>query len=126
VVRGKLTRLLFKIAGITSLALGILGAVLPLLPTTPFLLLSAYCFSKSSYKWHKWLLTNRIFGEYLRNYKANRGIPKRVKIYILVTLWGTILASAIFATDMWWLRCLLILIATAVTIHVARIKTSNK
>ncbi|MCC8088756.1 MAG: YbaN family protein [Rikenellaceae bacterium] len=124
-VRGKIIQWLLKAAGLTSLTLGLLGIVLPLLPTTPFLLLSAYCFSKSSYKLHRWLLTNKIFGEYLRNYKANRGIPRRVKIYILSMLWVTILSSAIFATDMLWLRCLLILIAVSVTIHVVRIKTSK-
>ena len=111
--------------GFTALGLGILGIPLPLLPTTPFLLLAAGCFGRSSEPLLRWLLTNRLFGDYLRNYVQNRGIPRRVKIYILALLWTTIGVSVFFAADGWWLRLLLITVAIGVTIHVLRIRTAK-
>ena len=66
-------RLLF-ISGFISLALGIVGIILPLLPTTPFLLLSAYCFSQSSEKFHNYILNNKVFGQYIRDYNEKKGI----------------------------------------------------
>ena len=119
---GKISRSLLSAGGFTSLGLGLLGIALPLVPTTPFLLLSAWCFGKSSPRLLRWLLTNRLFGEYLRNYRDNKGIPRRVKIYILGMLWATILLSARYATSLWWVRLLLILIAAGVTFHLFRIK----
>ena len=112
-------------AGCISLGLGILGIPLPVLPTTPFLLLSAWCFGRSSEPLLRWLLTNRVFGEYLRGYVQNRGIPGRVKWYVLILLWATILLSAFLAVKVWWLRIMLIGIAAGVTIHVLRIRTSK-
>lgn len=124
-IRNKPIRWLLIGAGCTALALGILGIPLPVLPTTPFLLLSAWCFGRSSETLLRWLLTNKIFGEYLRNYIQNRGIPKRVKIIIVVTLWITILLSAFLAVEVWWLRILLILVAIGVTVHILRIQTAK-
>lgn len=124
-VRSKTARWLLISAGSTSLGLGILGAALPVLPTTPFLLLSAYCFGKSSPKLLHWLLTNEVFGRYLQNYREHRGIPGRVKVYILIMLWTTILCSAFLATQMWWLRIFLIATAIGVTLHILRIKTAQ-
>ncbi|MDR0954323.1 MAG: YbaN family protein, partial [Rikenellaceae bacterium] len=94
--------------GCITLGLGLVGIPLPVLPTTPFLLLSAWCFGRSSERLLRWLLTNRMFGEYLRNYVEDRGIPRRVKVYILLLLWGTILFSAFVKIDLWWLRILLL------------------
>lgn len=113
-------------SGLVSLGLGILGIFLPILPTTPFLLLSAYCFGKSSPRLHRWMLTNRVFGEYLRNYKDKKGVPLKVKVFTLTLLWATILFSAFVAINMWWLRILLIFIAVCVTTHLVRIKTYRK
>ena len=121
--RQKGVRGILIVAGCTALGLGILGIPLPVLPTTPFLLLAAWCFARSSERLHRWLLTNRLFGGYIRDYTEHRGIPRRVKVYILVLLWGTILSSAIFAVDAWWIRILLFAVAAGVTVHVLRIKT---
>lgn len=124
-IRSRLGRGALIGTGCTSLGLGILGIPLPVLPTTPFLLLSAYCFGRSSPRLLRWLLTNPLFGSYLCNYCLHRGIPRRVKVYILITLWVTILLSAFLAVSWWWLRGVLIAIAVGVTIHLLRLGTTK-
>lgn len=119
----KLARALLVAAGTLSVGLGVLGIFLPLLPTTPFLLLAAFCYTRSSPRLLEWLLGNRWFGEYIRNYREGRGIPMREKVFTLSLLWITIAATTILALDTWPLRLLLLAIATSVTIHVARVKT---
>ncbi len=104
-------------------ALGILGMLLPVLPTTPFLLLAAACFGRSSERCHHWLMNNRWCGDYLRNYREGRGISIRQKAITLLLLWLTIGSTAYWAIAQWWLRALLIGIALGVTIHLLRIKT---
>ena len=116
---------LLVVAGCVSLGLGLLGIPLPVLPTTPFLLVSAWCFGRSSEPLLRWLLTNRLFGVYLRGYVQNRGVPKRVKIYVLVLLWTTLLFSAFWVAKAVWLSILLIGVAVGVTLHVLRIRTAK-
>ena len=82
---------LYIAAGVLALLLGILGLFLPLLPTTPFLLLASWCFARGSDRLHGWLLSHRVFGEYLRNFEAGRGIPLKAKIVATVMLWGSLL-----------------------------------
>ncbi|MDD3125645.1 MAG: YbaN family protein [Candidatus Kapabacteria bacterium] len=117
----------FVAIGLLSLALGIIGIFLPILPTTPFLLLSAFCFTRSSKRLLIFLLTNRFFGKYISNYRNGLGIPLRTKIYTVSLLWITILFSIFFVVDeKFWLQILLACIAIGVTIHVSRIKTLKK
>ena len=111
--------------GIISVALGTIGIFVPLLPTTPFLLLAAACFIYSSQTMYKWLLTNRLFGRYLKDYIESKGIPLRIKIWTLLFLWGTIITSMIFFTDSILVRILLLFIASAVTVHLFWIKTKK-
>lgn len=115
-------RILLIICGFVSLVVGMLGIFLPLLPTTPFLLLSAYCFARSSRKFHRWLLGNTILGKYIRNYREGRGMTLRAKICTLSLLWATILVSAYFCPII-YVKIGLLLVAIGVTIHVVRIKT---
>ncbi len=77
---------LFRLFGFVFLGLGALGIVLPLLPTTPFVLLSAACFARSSERWHRWLLANETFGPMIRNWEDNRCISCRVKTIGILTL----------------------------------------
>lgn len=90
------TRILLIIAGYISLALGILGIFLPLLPTTPFLLLAGACFLRSSDRLYHWLITHRILGPYITSWKKGEGIPKRVKIFSITFLWVSMLLSVYF------------------------------
>ncbi|UCE75537.1 MAG: YbaN family protein [Methanomassiliicoccales archaeon] len=119
----KLTRALWTAAGTVFLCLGIIGIVLPLLPTTPFLLLAAACYLRGSKKMHDWLLNQKWFGKYIRNYQEGRGIPLKVKILAISFLWITITFSALFVIDFLWGKILLFIIAVAVSIHIIRIKT---
>ena len=72
-------RLLWALAGVISLALGLVGAFLPVLPTVPFVLLAAFCFSRGSRRAEDWLLNHRLFGPMVRDWRANHSIPLRVK-----------------------------------------------
>jgi len=118
---------LLLVAGTISLAFGTIGIVLPILPTTPFLLLSAACYLRSSERMHKWLLGNRWFGEYIRNYQEGRGIPLKTKIVAMAFLWGTIIFSAFFVLDEILIaQVALLLIALGVSIHLIRLPTFKK
>ncbi len=108
-------RMIFIALGSLFVFLGIIGIVLPLVPTTPFLLLAAACYAKGSEKCYNWLFNHRWFGEYLRNYRDGKGIPLKVKVTMLIFLWLTISLSAGFIIDIQWVQIMLIGIATAVT-----------
>lgn len=109
--------------GTLCVALGAIGVVLPVLPTTPFLLLAAACYARSSERFYVWLMTNRWCGAYIRNYREGRGIPLRQKVLTLALLWTTIGASACFAVSNGWVRLLLLAIAAGVTLHLLHIPT---
>ncbi len=114
----------FLIAGgLLSVALGFLGIFLPLLPTTPFLLLAAACFCRSSERLYRWLMNHKWFGPIIRNYREHRAIPLKAKIITLVMLWLSIGYSAFFVIELVWVRVLLLVIATGVTLHVGRLRT---
>ncbi len=116
-------RILLIASGTFFVALGVLGMFLPVLPTTPFLLLAAVCYARSSERFYHWLLTNRWFGEYIRNYREGRGIPLKQKVLTLVLLWLTIGYAALFVVSLWWIKLILVGIAVGVTIHLVRMKT---
>jgi uncharacterized membrane protein YbaN (DUF454 family) len=116
-------RVFFLVSGFVSLGLAILGIFLPVLPTTPFLLLSAYCFSRSSKKWHQWLLKHKHFGKIIRDYNERRGVSLRIKIFAISFLWITILFSVVVVVEPIVLDFLLITIATFVTIHIFKLQT---
>ncbi len=109
--------------GTFFLALGIIGVFLPLLPTTPFLLMSAACYFKGSKRMHDWLLNNRWFGEYIRNYREGRGIPAKTKMVSILALWITIGYSAFFVVQIPIVRIILLLIALGVTMHIILLPT---
>lgn len=117
--------ILFKIAGYSAVALGFAGIFLPVLPTTPFLLLAVWCFSRSAPRLNRWLMGNRFFGSYLRDYRSGRGIPVSVKFAIVVMLWSTISFSAIVLTDRVWVKILLFGVSLFVSIHVLNQKTAR-
>lgn len=116
-------RIILLLAGGLFTGLGVLGIFLPLLPSTPLFLLAALCWAKSSRRFHQWLLHNRFFGGYVRDYLENRGMTGRQKLFSLVTLWGTILASVLLFAEALWVKLLLLGIALAVTLHLLSLKT---
>lgn len=118
----KKTKLILCILGVISLCLGIAGIVLPILPTTPFLLLASFLFYKSSRKLHNWLENNRVFGEYIRNYRQYRAVKRRTKIISIVLLWVT-LGISIYLVDVLYVRILLYVVGVGVTVHLILIKT---
>lgn len=108
--------------GCLFMVLAVLGVFLPLLPTTPFLLLASACFVRGSERLHGWLLTNRLFGEYLRNIEEKRGIPLKGKIMTLILLWAS-LAFSIYTVRPLLLKGMLVLIGLGVSAWILRMKT---
>lgn len=121
----RFSRVLWIGAGTLCVALGLVGILIPVLPTTPFLLLAAVCYGRSSPRFLHWLLTNRWFGAYIRNYREGRGLPRREKALTILALWLTIGVSAVYVVSHWWLRLALIAIALGVTIHLLWIKAAK-
>ena len=114
---------ILTILGCITLALGVLGAFLPVLPTTPFLLLSAFFFLRGNMKLYDWLMNHPRLGVYIKNFTIHKAIPLRVKIIAISTLWLTLLYCAIFVAEHWALRALFIVIAIGVTAHILSYKT---
>ena len=104
------------IVGIVAVVLGVLGIFLPLLPTTPFLLLASACFARSSERLHRWLLTNKLFGSYLRDFEQGKGIPLRGKILAVGLLWAS-LGYSVYRFNSIALAALLITIGIGVSTY---------
>ena len=113
--------------GAIALVLGVMGIFLPMLPTTPFLLLSAAAWVKASPRLYTWLLNHRVLGEYIRNFREHRAIPLRVKIISVSLVWITI-GYCIFAVveEWWWAQVLMALLAIAISWHILSFKTLKK
>ena len=116
---------ILNIIAFICVGLATLGMFLPVLPTTPFLLLASWLFLKANSHWRTWLLNHRVFGPYIENYLVHRAIPRRAKVISIATLWATILLSAYIVNPI-WLKILLIFIAICVTIHLLSFKTLQK
>ena len=119
-------KVLLITTGTFFIGVGIIGIFVPVLPTTPFLLISAALYARSSKRFYNWLINNKIFGIYIKNYREGRGIPLKLKIITIALLWITIGCSAIFAIDIFWVRVILVVIAIGVTIHIISIKPKDK
>ncbi len=113
---------LYNIAGTVALLLGIVGLFLPLLPTTPFLLLASACYMRGSARMHQWLMNQRHLGPYLRSYQQGRGIPLRAKITALALMW-TSLTVSMWIIPLPWVRVLLLVTGVAVTVYLYRMRT---
>ena len=121
----KIIKYTLALLGLISLSLGILGVFLPLLPTTPFLLLSAALFMKSSTRLYNWLMNHKYLGKYLQNYILHKTISVKTKISSISLLWIAILSTAYFAVDKLLIKILLLVIAIAVTIHILSFKSNQ-
>ena len=116
-------KILLTILGLISLGLGILGAFLPVLPTTPLLLLAAFLFLRSNRRLYDWLMNHPKMGPYITNFIKHKAIPLRVKIIAVSTLWLTLLYCSVFVAEHWALRGFFILLAICITWHILSYKT---
>lgn len=112
--------------GLIFVALGAVGVVLPVLPTTPFLLLAAACFARSSPRFYGWLLNSHLFGQLIRNWRDSRSIPrraKRVAITMMIVVGGS---SILFFISAWQLQVLVASLLSFSMIYVARIPCTEE
>lgn len=109
-------KLFLNIVGCVAVVLAVLGIVLPLLPTTPFLLLAAACFLRGSQRLHRWLTGNRVFGRYLLDYQEKKGVTLRVKLTAISVMWASMLYS-MWVVPSAAMRWPLALIGAGVTVY---------
>ena len=120
-------KIFLAILGCAALALGVVGIFVPLLPTTPFLLLAAALWVRSSPRLYEWLLAHRCFGEYIRNFRENRAIPMRAKVVSIALMWGTMLYCIFGILDgRRWAQLALLAVAVGVTWHILSFATLRK
>ena len=108
--------------GWLSVALGVIGIFLPVLPTTPFLLLAAACFVRSSRRFYLWLVMHPQLGPWIRDYLDGQGIPRKAKVYALSLMWASI-AFSCYLVPMFWARTFMLTSAVLVSIYILRQKT---
>lgn len=115
-----------KVMGLVFVGLGVVGLFMPLLPTTPFLLLAAALFFRSSPRLYAWLLGHRTFGSYIRNFREYKAIPMCTKIISVSLVWITLLYCAFGMGLPMWIATLLLLLAVAISWHILSYRTLKK
>ena len=95
----RIIRIFYIVSGIISLIIGLIGIFLPILPTTPFLLLSAACFYRGSEKLHDWLLNSSIFGPSIKSYEEKGGLTKTTKVKAILITWITVILTTYYLLD---------------------------
>jgi hypothetical protein len=112
--------LFWLFAGLVFLAIGAIGIILPLLPTTPFLLLAAYSFTRSSPRMHRWLHSHPTFGPLISNWNQYGSINRRSKIIAMIVILMTPLMTLLIGVPWWALAAQLVILATAATFILTR------
>jgi len=120
-----LKKIFFLTAGSLCILLGVVGIVVPLLPTVPFLLLAAYLYTKGSERFYLWLIHHEWFGTILRNYQEGKGIPFNIRLYSLLFLWFTIGISTLLFVENIIAKLIMFAIATGVTLHLLMMKSKK-
>ena len=115
-------KMLLIIAGSVTLILGLVGVFIPVLPTTPFLLLTAFCYARSSKRLYDWLMNHKVLGPYIYNYVKHHAIHRRTKISALFFLWLSLTLSIILV-DHLHVRILLLVVGLAVSLHLISLRT---
>ncbi|MDP2993874.1 MAG: YbaN family protein [Anaerolineales bacterium] len=119
----KIIKSVWIFSGTVFVGLGVLGVFLPVLPTTPFLLLAAFCYGRGSRRFYHWLVYRSWVGSYIRNYQSGHGIPLKQKALTIILLWLTIGSTIGLVALVWWLKAVMFVVAISVTIHLVRMKT---
>lgn len=114
------TRLLWLLLGLSAVALAGLGAALPLLPTTPFVLLAAFAFARSSDRLHDWLLQHRVFGPLIHNWRAHGAISRRAKIFGVLSIAAVLAISVATNTPLWILSIQVVVLGLSATFILSR------
>jgi len=120
--RHRLVRYFLVAVGWLSVSLGVIGIFLPVLPTTPFLLLAAACFARSSPRFYSWLINHRQLGPWVRDYLEGNGIPLKGKVYAIGLMWASISLSC-YLVPLIWARTFMLISAVLVTVYILRQKT---
>ncbi|MGM9806365.1 MAG: YbaN family protein [Candidatus Aphodosoma sp.] len=116
---------LLVFSGFVCVVLGTVGIFVPVLPTTPFLLLASWLFLKGNSRWRDWLLGHPKLGVYVKDYVTYRAVPKKSKVFAIAVLWSSISVS-VFVVPWLWLKMVLLAVAVLVTLHVLSLKTMEK
>jgi uncharacterized membrane protein YbaN (DUF454 family) len=119
-------RILLLCSGFLFVFLGLLGAVLPVMPSVPFFIIASVCFSKSSRKFHDMLMNNKLIGPHIKRYHENNGIELKTKILLILLHWVGILGSSILFVHGSWGRILMVAIGVAATLYLLSLKTIRK
>ena len=119
----KVMKIVLTLLGLISLGLGIVGIFLPVLPTTPLLLLAAALFLKSNRGLYEWLLNHPKLGPYIRNFMEYKAIPLKIKILSVSMVWITLLCCAVFVAKVFWFRLFFVGLAIAISLHILQYKT---
>lgn len=122
----KIPRPFLAAAGLIFTVFAAAGVFIPLLPTTPFLLLAAACFARSSERFYNALVSSRVFGQMIRDYREKGGISAETKTVTICTLWATISLSALLVVSSWPARGILFAVATGVTVHILSFRTVRR
>jgi uncharacterized membrane protein YbaN (DUF454 family) len=119
-------RWLLVAAGFVSMGLGVAGIVLPVLPTTPFMLLAAACFARSSPRFHRWLLAHKTFGPIVREWERHRSIPYRTKLWAIALMSTTLAASIVFFVKPPWLKASLAVVGVVLAAWLYRVPSRDR
>lgn len=117
-------RTIFIALGSLFVGLAVIGIFIPILPTTPFLLLAAYFYARSSARLYGWVLSSPLLGDYIRHYREGAGVPVFKKVLVILFLWLMLGYTALAFVEPWWGKVLLFAVAGGVSYHIIRIKTS--
>ena len=123
--RNPVIRYVLLAIGWLSVALGVIGIFLPVLPTTPFLLLAAACFMRSSKRFYLWLVNHRQLGPWIIDYLEGQGIPLKGKVYAIGLMWLSISLSC-YLVPLFWARAFMLTSAVVVSVYILRQKTRTK
>jgi uncharacterized membrane protein YbaN (DUF454 family) len=121
-----LVRVLLLVAGILSLGLGVAGIFLPVLPTTPLVILAAACFARSHRPFHEWLLAHRHFGPTLREWQEHRSIPYRTKLTAIAMMAAALGTSIVFFVEPRWLEVLLAAFGVGLALWMYRLPSRDR
>ena len=123
--RNPVIRYVLLAIGWLSVALGVIGIFLPVLPTTPFLLLAAACFMRSSKRFYLWLVNHRQLGPWIIDYLGGQGIPLKGKVSAIGLMWLSISLSC-YLVPLFWARAFMLTSAVVVSVYILRQKTRTK